>query len=107
MKRLILLLAALLAFPVAAAGEECGYIGSWLGYDSNGELYWTGQMHGKNSSHGTVLLEVPGFDFTFGGLFDVVNHTGNLKGAWVRTGGILTGRPVTALRPTPLVQPFM
>lgn len=87
MKKLILLLAVLLAFPVAAAGEECGYTGSWLGYDSDGELYWTSQVHGMNSSHGTTLLEVPGFDFTFGGLFDVANYTGNLKGVWVRTGG--------------------
>ena len=40
-----------------------------------------------NSSHGTLLLEVPGFDFTFGGLFDEVNYTANLKGTWERTGG--------------------
>ena len=87
MKLLTLVLAALLVFPAAAAGEECGYIGSWLGYDSNGELSWTSYSHGMNSSHGTQLLEVPGFDFTFGGLFDVANYTGNLKGVWVRTGG--------------------
>ncbi len=87
MKVLTLLLAALLTFPVAAAGEECGYIGSWLGYDSNGELYWTSQSHGMNSSHGTLLLEVPGFDYSFGGWFDVANYTAILKGSWVRTGG--------------------
>ena len=32
-------------------------------------------------------LAVPGFDITFGGLFDVVDVTGNLKGVWERTGG--------------------
>ena len=42
---------------------------------------------GPNASGGTMLLELPGFDITFGGVFDVVNVTGNLKGVWERTGG--------------------
>jgi hypothetical protein len=87
MKKSFLMLAVLLAFPIAASGKECGYIGSWLGYDSSGELYWLSQSQGMSSSHGTTLIEVPGFDFSFGGLFDVANYTGNLKGTWVRTGG--------------------
>jgi len=87
MKRLILVLATLLAFPSAAAGKECGYIGSWLGYDAYGELSWLSQAQGMNSSHGTALLEVPGFDPSFGGLFDVANYTRNFKANWVRTGG--------------------
>lgn len=86
MKSLIVLLAVLLAGPVMAAGKNCEYLGSWLGYDETGEVAWTSQVHGQNQSHGTVLLEVPGFDFTFGGMFDLANYTGNLKGAWVRTG---------------------
>ena len=87
MKKLIPLLAALLVLPVAATGQECGYIGTWLGYNSSGEVAWTSQSHGMSSSHGTVMLEVPGFDMTFGGLFDVASYTDNLKGTWERTGG--------------------
>jgi hypothetical protein len=87
MKRLILLLAVLLTFPVTVAGKECGYIGSWLGYDSNGELFWTSHVTGVNASGGTVILEVPGFDMTFDGLFDVANYTTTHKGVWKRTGG--------------------
>ena len=87
MKRLILLLVMLLASPLAVAGKDCGYIGSWLGYDANGELYWTSQIAGMNSSRGTIMLEVPGFDMSLGGMFDVDNYTTTIKGAWVRTGG--------------------
>ncbi len=87
MKALIVSLAALLTLPVTAMGEECEYIGSWLGYDASGQVAWTSQAHGKNSSHGTVLLELPGFDWTFGEQIEVANYTGNLKGVWVRTGG--------------------
>jgi len=86
-----LLLAILLAFPAIAFsdknGDSCQYIGSWLGYDSSGEIAWTSQANGMSSSKGTILLELPGFDITFGGLFDVINQTSNLKGAWKRTGG--------------------
>lgn len=87
MKKLTLLLAALLISPVAVAGKNCEYIGAWLGYDSNGELFWTSHVTGMNSSRGTVILEVPGFDMTFDGLFDVANYTSTHKGVWERTGG--------------------
>ena len=87
MNRLTLVLVTLLAFPMAAAGEECGYIGSWLGYNADGEVSWLSQSHGMNSSHGTAMLEVPGFDSSFGGLFDVANYTRNFKATWMRTGG--------------------
>ena len=88
MKRLALLLIATLAFPLNAFGNGgCQYIGSWFGYDSDENVGWTSQAVGPNASGGTMLLELPGFDITFGGLFDVVGYTGNLKGAWERTGG--------------------
>lgn len=87
MNVLKLLPAAMLVFPLAAAASGCEYIGSWLGYDEFGAVSWTSQVHGQSRSHGTTLLEVPGFDFTFGGAFDVANNTGNLKGTWMRTGG--------------------
>lgn len=89
MKRSSFLLAILLATPIGAlAGGDCEYIGSWFGYDSGGNISWMSQANGKNSSHGTMLLELPGFDITFYGAFpDAVKSTTTLKGAWKRTGG--------------------
>lgn len=88
MKHLLLLLVSILALPVTAFGDndDCSYIGSWFGYNSDGEIAWTSQAVGHSKSSGTMLLELPGFDITFGGM-DVVNATGNLKGVWERTGG--------------------
>lgn len=88
MKLLSILLAVAVSFPAGVlAGEDCSYVGSWFGYDSGGEIAWTSQAVGHNKSSGTMLLELPGFDVTFGGSFDVANFTGNLKGVWRRTGG--------------------
>lgn len=89
MKRLSLLLATLLFIPIGAlADQDCEYIGSWFGYNSDGNIAWMSQANGKNSSHGTMFLELPGFDITFYGFFpDAINSTSNLKGTWTRTGG--------------------
>lgn len=89
MKHLVIMLTAALAVPLNALGGDngCSYIGSWFGYDADDSVSWTSQAVGPNMSGGTMLLEVPGFDITFDGLFDVVNTTGNLKGAWERIGG--------------------
>ena len=88
MKHLAFLLTAVFAFPLNAIGNDsCHYIGSWFGYDADESVSWTSQAVGPNASAGTMLLEPPGFDITFGGLYDVVDSTGNLKGAWERTGG--------------------
>jgi len=89
MKRLSSLLATLLLIPInAPADKDCEYIGSWFGYDSDGNIAWMSQANGKNSSQGTMLLELPGFDITFYGYFpDAVDSTANLKGTWKRTGG--------------------
>lgn len=87
MKRLVLLLATLLLLPLSAtAKHQCQYIGSWFGYNSVEEISWTSQANGKSASNGTMLLELPGFDVTFGGNFDVANSTGNIKGVWERIG---------------------
>lgn len=88
MKHMTILLAAALAFPLNAVGKDsCQYIGSWFGYDADENVSWTSQAVGANASGGMMLLELPGFDITFNGLFDVTNTTGSLKGAWERTGG--------------------
>jgi len=89
MKRLSFLLASLLLVPYTAlAGSDCEYIGTWLGYDSDGNIAWMSQTNGKSSSSGTGLLELPGFDMTFGGSFpDATRSTTTLKSTWQRTGG--------------------
>ena len=88
MKKSVILLAFMLLLPVlAVADDECQYIGSWFGYGSDQKISWTSQANGKSASHGTMLLELPGFDVTFGGAFDVANYTSNIKGTWKRTGG--------------------
>jgi len=87
MKHTFILLIAALAFPLnALADKDCQYIGSWLGYDADENVAWISQAVGPNMAGGTLVLELPGFDFTFGGLFDVINAS-DLKGAWERTGG--------------------
>lgn len=87
MKHLTLLLTAVLAFPLNAFGKDsCQYIGSWFGYDADENVSWTSQAVGPNTSGGTMMLELTGFDITFGGLFNVTS-AGILKGAWERTGG--------------------
>lgn len=87
MKRFWPLFAMTMVLPATVfAGNDCHYIGSWFGYNGDGEIAWTSQAVGQNKAHGTMLLEAAGFDITFGGAFDPANSTGNLKGVWERTG---------------------
>jgi hypothetical protein len=81
------MLTAALAFPLNALGDNgCQYIGSWFGYDADENVSWISQAVGPNNSSGTLLLELPGFDMTFGGLFEAADAS-DLKGVWERTGG--------------------
>lgn len=87
MKHLVFLLTAALALPPNAFGDAgCPYIGSWFGYSADEDISWVSQAVGPNHSGGTLLLELPGFDITFDGAFDVIDAS-DLKGAWERTGG--------------------
>lgn len=87
MKHLVFLLTAAIALPLNVFGDNgCQYIGSWFGYDAEENVSWVSQAVGPNSAGGTLLLELPGFDMTFGGLFEVIDAS-DLKGAWERTGG--------------------
>jgi hypothetical protein len=93
MKALLLILVMLMAWPTVYAndndsgsGMSCSYIGSWFGYNASEDIAWTSQAVGPNRSGGTMLLELPGFDVTFGGVHDIANYTGNLKGVWKKTG---------------------
>lgn len=87
MKHLVVLLTAALAIPSNVLGDTgCQYIGSWFGYSADEDVSWVSQAVGPNASRGTLLLEVSGFDITFGGLFEVVNAS-DLVGAWERIGG--------------------
>lgn len=87
MKHLAFLLTTALALPLNAFGDGgCHYIGSWFGYSADEDVSWISQAVGPNSAGGTLVLDLPGFDMTFGGLFDVVDAS-KLRGAWERTGG--------------------
>lgn len=72
--------------PAAAGNDEgCKLNGSWIGYSGTG-AWWMASPTGQNARHGINVLDVPGFDFTMGGAFPVVNSS-QLRGVWERTGG--------------------
>lgn len=73
-------------FPAVAGSEKgCKLNGSWIGYSDSG-AWWMASPTGQNAKHGINVLDVPGFDFTLGGAFPVVNSS-HLRGVWERTGG--------------------
>jgi len=88
--RLFISVAVILLFmaPISAAAgndEGCKLNGSWIGYSDSG-AWWMASPTGQNASHGVTVIDVPGFDFTLGGAFPVVNSS-QLRGVWERTGG--------------------
>jgi hypothetical protein len=88
--RFFIIFAVILLFaaPVpAAAGKDegCKLNGSWIGYNDSG-AWWMASPTGQNANNGINVLDVPGFDFTLGGAFPVVNSS-QLRGVWERTGG--------------------
>ena len=88
MKSLIrlILTALIVAVPVfagAASNGDCNLLGSWVGYDANGAVWWTSTVDGQNASQGTANLETPGAVVFFPGATAVTE----LKGVWKRTGG--------------------
>jgi len=95
MKRLFVLLAMLLAFSLANAadgksgnGGNCPYTGSWLGYNFDGMVSWTSQVHEISKKHGTMLLEIPFPASSFNDYgFDAVAILSNMKGEWKKIGG--------------------
>jgi len=95
MKRLFVLLALLLAFSLANAADDesdnggnCPYTGSWLGYNAEGMVSWTSQVHEISKKHGTMLLEIPFPASSFNGYgFDAVAILSNMKGEWKKIGG--------------------
>jgi len=88
MKSLIRLILTTLIFVVpvfagAANNGGCKVIGSWVGYDANGLVWWTSTLDGQSASQGTINLETPGAVAFFPGATAVTE----LKGVWKRTGG--------------------
>lgn len=68
------------------AGNEpasgCKPLGSWLGYDQAGSAWWMTTTMGKDASHGTLNLEVPGAVVYFPGAFSVTE----MRGVWKKIG---------------------
>jgi hypothetical protein len=82
----IILTTLIFAVPVCAGADnnvDCKLIGSWVGYDANGAVWWTSTLDGQNASQGTANLETPGAVAFFPGAAAVTE----LKGVWKRTGG--------------------
>lgn len=92
----LLLLAAPLAVVAGPDGPEgpkgdgvpdceCKMLGSWMGYDLDGNGWWLSSAHGQNASHGTMALEPLHAGQYFPPELEIVGGT-ELKGAWQRTG---------------------
>ena len=80
----IFVLVAVLLVPVTTYAA-CDLRGAWYGYDENGDAYWINRVDGRNTRHGTMALEVPGFDLTLGGTFPNAVGTTVARGPWERT----------------------
>ena len=78
------ILVLILAAPAFAGGgkDGCKPMGSWYGYDSEGNAWWTSTIDGQSASHGTSNLEIPGSVAFFPGASGVTE----LKGQWKRSG---------------------
>jgi len=75
------------ATAFAEKSLECSLQGSYTGYDAyTGNLSWISMAQGQSSSNGSYILDVPGFDSTFGGLYPSAVMGGTLRGVWTRTG---------------------
>jgi hypothetical protein len=67
--------------------KGCSFIGSWFGFNAEPAMYWTSTANGQNSSEGTYILEVVGFEATLGGAFPTADRVTIGKGFWKRLDG--------------------
>lgn len=80
-----MMLIALLAVSSSAGdgpGKGCKPLGSWLGYDQDGSVWWMTTADGQNASHGTLNLEVPGSVIFFPG----AEGATEMRGVWEKIG---------------------
>lgn len=89
MMRLVLvaLLACGLTGPALAGDKQgCSPVGTWIG-TAGAVPSWIGSNAGPTPNGGPFVLEVIGFDLTFGGYFPTaVNRPITLRGSWTKTG---------------------
>lgn len=73
------------------SGEGCSLQGSWIGFHDwpggDGLMYFIAQVTGKDESHGTTIIDYPGFDATLGGMFSNAVGTTDARGVWERMDG--------------------
>jgi len=63
-------------------GKGCKPLGSWLGYNQDGSVWWMTTTDGQSASHGTLNLEVPGSLMFFPEAVGVTE----MRGVWEKTG---------------------
>jgi len=70
---------------VAIAGPDgCKLQGSWYG---TGDITLLTTYNGMSANSGTIIEELPGFDYTIYGNFPAAVGATTLRGTWQRTGG--------------------
>jgi hypothetical protein len=96
MKRKVLLELLLLALLVMLGGSAygkggCSLQGSWILFHDwpggDGLMYSIAQITGKDESHGTTVIDNPGFDATLGGMFTTAVRSTDGRGVWKRMDG--------------------
>ena len=88
-KLLLVAIAALLPFGTTSATEDaegCTPSGTWVGTREGVPVMTI--TYGRDSAYtGTVVIDLPSFDATFGGLFPGVKPSSAARGVWRKTGG--------------------
>lgn len=78
----LLMLLAASSFAGQGPDKGCKPLGSWLGYDQDGSVWWMTTTDGQNASHGTLNLEVPGALM----FFPTATGVTEMRGVWEKTG---------------------
>jgi hypothetical protein len=82
---MLLLMGSATAF--AENSQGCNLQGSWMAYGTSGSAEAMSMVQGQSSSHGTYVINVPGFDTTLLATFPDAVMGATLRGVWTRTGG--------------------
>jgi len=88
----LLLLVLLVVVSGSAFGKSgCSLQGSWIGFQDwpggDGNMFFIAQIAGKDESHGTTIVDTPGFDATLGGMFTTAVGNTDARGVWKRIDG--------------------
>lgn len=83
------LLMLLFTSPVIAdkPSEGCSFLGSWIGFNPDGDAYFTSIAEGSNNAVGTYTLEVIVEPSLFAFLFPGAAEYTEFRGTWRRVDG--------------------